>query len=169
METQAKKEQKLTAKLKKIKTRSGTPLLAMGGGIFRPTTRKKVLGIVKRPEPGMSTNQFWYRRRNEVERALLDLQLFIKVAGKNNINQVLTKEALRPVFEALLWHPVVERDEPDLNRAEIAQLLIETGFSYLLSMKRDSIPSSSRRTIREAIDASNYLVLSFKANKGVKP
>jgi len=58
------------------------------------------------------------------------------VAGKNNVNQVITQEAFEPVVEALLWHPVVQRADPDFKRAEIAQLFIRVGFNYLASMKR---------------------------------
>lgn len=161
MEARNRKKQKLIDKFKKqIKTRRGTPFLHMGGGIFTSNTRKKVLGIRKQPEPGINTNQFWYRRRNDVETALLDLQLFIEVAGKKNVNPVVNQETLKPIVEALLWHPVVDHDEPDLKRAEIAQLFIEAGFNYLGSMK--SIPRSIRSTIDDAVDLSGYLVKSFK-------
>lgn len=155
-------KEKTIVKFRQIKTKSGTPFLYMRGGIFTPNTRKKVLGIMKQPEPGMSTNQFWYKRRNDVERALIDLRLFIEVAGKDNVNQIITQESLRPIVEALLWHPVVHHAAPDLNLAEIAQLLIEVGFSYLRGIGHN-VPLSSQRTIEEAIDLSNYLVSEVEA------
>ena len=164
MEPQETREGKLIAKFrKKIKTRKGTPFLDVAGGIFTPTTRKKVLGIVKQPEPRVSRNQFWYKMRNQVERALLDLQLFIEVAGKNNVNQVITQETLKPIVEALLFPYSMDGDlKPDLNRAEIAQLFIETGFSYLKSMKPENITLTHKDTIERAIDLSRYLVEMFK-------
>ncbi|MGA2310362.1 MAG: hypothetical protein ABSG57_12555 [Candidatus Bathyarchaeia archaeon] len=42
------------------------------------------------------------------------------MAEKDQVNQVLTQENLTPVVEALLWHPVVDRADPDFGRAEIA-------------------------------------------------
>lgn len=168
MEKENARRKKVIAKFKKITTKNGTLFPAMGGGIFTPTTRKKVLGIMKQPEPGVSKNQFWEDRRNSVERALIDLRLFVEVAGKNNINQVITQENLKPIVEALLWYPLVAQAEPDLNLARIAQLFVDYGFAYLRGMMghtRYGIPRSSQRTIEEAIDLSNYLVFQAEAAK----
>ena len=147
-------------KFQKIRTKKGTPFLDMSGGIFTPKTRKKILGITKQPEPGMSANQFWYKRRLQVERALIDLMLFIEVSGKDNINQVITRESLDPLIRSLLWTQLFE-EGPDKNQAEIAQLLVEQGFNYLEGMFHSSdphLPRSSQRTIEEAVDLSKYLV-----------
>jgi len=148
-------------KIERLKRILGKHILEMDSGIFRTETRKKILGIKKQPEPGLDRNQFWYKRRKQVERALIDLTLFIEVSGKKNVNQVITQESLRPVVSALLWHPIVDRVDPDVNLAEIAQLLIESGFSYLREMFRATdrhLPLSSQRTIEEAVDLSKYLV-----------
>jgi len=158
---------KIEARFRKIKTKNGTRILDAGSGIFTHTTRKKVLGISKQTEPKTSIDQFWWKRRNEVERALIDLDLFIEVAGEDNINQVITKESLAPIIEALLWHPIVDDDVPDLNRAEIAQMLIQDGFDYLSRGVRPlayDIPSIAKRTILEAVELSHYLVSDIKVH-----
>lgn len=121
---------------------------------------------MKQPEPGVSKNQFWEDRRNAVERALIDLRLFVEVAGRKNVNQVITRDSLKPIVEVLLWYPIVDRTEPNVNLAEIAQMLIEEGFGYLRGMfqfgSEHSISSSMQRTIADAIDGSKHLVFQVE-------
>jgi hypothetical protein len=62
---------------------------------------------------------------------------------------------------ALLRDPLFAKADPDVNRAEIAKLFIETGFNYL-SKKSYNVTLSHERTIKEAIDLANYLAESFK-------
>jgi hypothetical protein len=93
-----------------------------------------------------------------VKTALDDLLLFVEVASKDNVNEVVTKESLRYIFDVLLGY----EQEPDLIRAEIAHLLINAGFRYLQEKKRNQIPLSSHRVIEEAIDLSNYLIDKFR-------
>lgn len=78
------------------------------------------------------------------------------------MNQVITTETLKPVVEALLWHPVVARAEPDLTRAEIAQLFIRVGFDYLSSMRPSDMTKAHQDTVNQASDLSNWLVDRFK-------
>lgn len=57
---------------------------------------------------------------------------------------------------------------PDLNRAKIAQLLIEEGLRYLRSLfikSKQDIPLSSQKTIEEAIDLIKYLVFQVESLK----
>lgn len=166
---------KLIDKFKKIKRKNGTSCLAMGSGIFKHKMRLKVLGIKKRPKQGQPAKDFWQKRRDSVERALIDLRLFVEVAGRKNIDQIITRDSLRPVVETLLWRPLVMdkyiHDEavyssvPDLNLAEIAQLLIETGFVYLCSIFKDSehgISPSIQTNIYNAIEDSKHLVFQVE-------
>lgn len=132
-------------------------LLRGGGGIFTPKTRKGLLGILGQAGRARTRNQFWYKVRNRVRTALTDLQLFIEVTGKNNVNQVVTQETLAPVVKALLSF----KEGPDLKRAEIARLFIRTGFNYLKSKEKD-ITLSHHRTTEEALDLTDFLVESFK-------
>ncbi len=138
------------------------------GGIFRQSTREKMAAKedIWRAREAKST--FWYRQRENVKTTLLDLKLFVEVAGKKNVNLVITRESLRPIIEALLWRPIVSHAEPDVNLAEISQLLIEVGFNYLHGMFQDAerdIPLSSKRTLEEAIDLSTHLVAECKSLK----
>lgn len=135
------------------------------GGIFTRKTREKLLikkGISERGQP---VNTFWYRQRENVKTALIDLQLFIEVADEKNVDQVITRETLEPILYALLYS-VRARDllNPNQNRAEIANLFIQGGFIHLKEVTRN-ITLSHQRTIDEAIDVSNFLTDSLKPEK----
>ena len=139
------------------------PFIDRDGGIFTASKRRRLL----RYSPGRrgyseEDATFRYDVRRFVKQALVDLELFIEVADKKDMDKVLNSETLRPIVEALLWHPVVEQAEPDLTRAEIAQSFIQAGFDYLSSMKIHEIPSLHQRVISEAIELSHLLVKSFK-------
>ena len=130
------------------------------GGIFRNTTREKIItkeGISGRD---IKRDQFWYKQRENVKTALIDLQLFIEEAGHNNVNQVVKDETLKPIVAAILKSPYPH--DPDLKKAEIARLFILAGFNYLALVNRDNVTLSHKRTIDEAIDLSDYLVESLK-------
>ncbi|MDH5481480.1 MAG: hypothetical protein OEY22_01175 [Candidatus Bathyarchaeota archaeon] len=132
------------------------------GGIFRDATRERIMtkkGISGR---GRTKAQFWYRQREYVKTALIDLQLFLEMAGKNNVNQVVTAESLKPIVNALLWHPILDEDAPDQNRAEISELFIKAGFEYLNVKSSNHITLSHKRTIDEALNLTSYLVRHFK-------
>ncbi|MGA2308286.1 MAG: hypothetical protein ABSG57_01905 [Candidatus Bathyarchaeia archaeon] len=163
------------------------------GGIFRKNRRKQLLGILGRGgrmgEGGklegsgkmekQAKSTFWYKVRSSVRVGLVDVNLFVEVADRDDVNQVVTKETLEPIVKALLLKPTIYvpviagsekeggrqravREPPDLVRAEIAMLLIKYGFGYLKSMQMNHITSSHRRTIDDAFDLSNYLVELFK-------
>ncbi len=151
-------------KFQRLRTRNGTPFLEMGGGIFTPKTRKKILGIMKQPKPGMSTNQFWYKIRNQVERALIDLWLFVEVSGEQNMNQVMTRKSLEDLVYSLLTIQLF-KEGPDKNLAEIAQMFIKQGFAYfenMFSLSEYRLPLSSKRTMEEAVDLSEHLLLQVE-------
>ena len=139
-----------------------SPSLSSNGGIFTKIARKRLLGISGKAGRDRSKSDFWYDRRENIKNALIDLQLFIEVAGDDNIYQVISRNSLESVFRALLRHPILDKAEPDLNRAQIAQYIIEAGFDYLRRMKESHVTASHDRTINDAIDLSRYLVESFK-------
>jgi len=132
-----------------------------GGGMFTTKTRKRLAGILGLAGRDRTKHDFWHDVRKRVKTALVDLQLFI-ISGKSHVDKVVTRENLKPVVRTLLWHPVVDKDPPDRNRAEIAQLFIEEGFNYLRSKTSGHVTLSHSRTIEEALDLSNYLVRHFK-------
>jgi len=141
-------------------------------GIFTEKTKKQMLRIFRIPK-GVSHAQFWYRRREGVKTALFDLELFLEMAGRKNVNRVLTKETLKPIIDALLFHPILDQEPPDRKRAEIANLLIEAGFDYLRKMStristRRSIFPLEQRVIDDAIAVSNYLVEYFESEESEK-
>lgn len=141
--------------------------LTHGGGIFTKKTMQKLLGIKKLAVKGKTKVNFWYDRRENIKAALSDLELFIHVAGKDNINQTLNEETLRPIVTALLsdrmGETFLERVGPDLKMAEIAQLFIQDGFSYLQSVMQ--IPPHDQELISNAIALSHFLVEFFKPEK----
>ena len=138
-------------------------------GIFYPKTRAKLLGIKTQgretAEPFKTSQEkanFWYRRRNEVKGCLKDLELFIEVANKNSVNEVITLERLKPLVEALLLRPVWKNAEPDLERAEIAKLFIHAGFEYLMQMQKIYIREYDATTINNAREEANFLIDLFR-------
>lgn len=129
------------------------------GGIFWGKTRERIM--TKRGLSGRSRaiNTFWYRQRENVKTALIDLQLFIEMAGKDQVNQVVTRETLKPVVEALLSKPIEDRAKAELTRAEIAQLFIETGFNYLRATQ--PLPQAIHETLNNASDSIDFLIRNF--------
>jgi len=175
------RKEKTIAKFKSLRIvtsrdKTGRPFLDVSQGIFSRITRKRLMGLSGLSGRNRTKKDFWYDVRKQVKLALIDLQLFIEVAGKNNLNQVITRESLRPVVEALLWRPLVMdkythneeiyRLVPDLNRAKIAQLLVEVGLSYLRGISLNTefdIPSPLQKTIEDAVDTSKFLVLTVES------
>jgi hypothetical protein len=146
--------------------------LIQGCGIFTKKTVNKLLGKEKRSGKGKTENQFWYDRKNSVRRALVDVELFIHAANKDNVKQTVNRETLEPVVEALLGYrwPVsfetkkfaAEEVELSPEIAEVAKMFIETGFAYL-SKKDYLMTLSHEQTRAAAVDLANYLAESFKA------
>jgi hypothetical protein len=136
-------------------------------GIFKTTKRQQLIGrkrIYERKEgedERYIKNTFWYRTRNQVRTSLIDLELFIETAGKDNVNQVVTAENLEPIVNALLLHPILDEEKPDRRRAEIARLFISKGFKYLRS-KGGTHLGFYERIVDDALEATDYLVANFK-------
>lgn len=100
--------------------------------------------------------------RNIARKEIADLTRLARTLPRNQFVQIFRSKILRELTETLLWHPVVEKADPDLERARIAQLFIESGFNYLRYMKGNRVTLSHRRTIDEAVDLSVFLLESFK-------
>jgi len=131
------------------------------GGIFRSKTRERILTGEGISLGDTYRNQFWYRHRENVKTALIDLQLFVELAGRSNVNQVVTWESLTPIVSALLKGFAVG-GERDMNRAEMAQMFVQRGLEYLREMNPD-MSLVEIRTIDEATDLSKRLVRATHA------
>lgn len=130
------------------------------GGIFTKKTREKILtkkGISGR---GQTINTFWYRQRESIKTALIDLQLFVEEAGESNVKQVINEETLKPLVDSLLSFSYLSL--PELRKAQIARLFIKVGFKYLSSIYHNDLTKSHQNTISEATDLSDYLAEHLK-------
>jgi hypothetical protein len=104
-----------------------------------------------------------------VKNALVDLELFINMADKDQISQVLARESLEPVVGALLQYASGYGEEPDPNMAEIADMLVLLSFRFLKEGAKGNITLSHARTITEAVDLSDYLVQRIKGTPYYTP
>jgi hypothetical protein len=143
--------------------------LGTQGGIFQKRTREKILTGKNVSGRGIKKNQFWYRQRENVRTALIDINLFVELSDKNDIDQVVKKESLEPIIGSLLLGVAVFNEPPDQNRAEIADMLIQQGFSYLQQKAGENITISHQRTIDEALDLSSYLLQKIKGERYSQP
>ena len=130
------------------------------GGIFTQKTIERI--ITKRGLSGRSkdVNTFWYRQRENVKTALVDLQLFIEEAGKSNVKQVVTADSLNPIVYGLLDLPIGQEKIPDQNLCEIAKLFIEAGFRYLSGTQEKYMTRSHEDTVTNALDLARFLAKS---------
>lgn len=132
------------------------------GGIFTRKARERLIGIARPFGNNQSKNDFWMKRRYDIQSALIDLTIFFEVAGPQNVHQVVTVETLEPVIKSLLYADEIHLgDQPDPKKALIAQFLIEAGFHFLARNQPHKITSSHKRTLEEAIDLSRYLTAEF--------
>jgi len=163
MSIEKQREKYLIAKFK--------PFIArQGGGIFTRKTRERLLGTRHLSGRDRTKNDFWYDVRNRVKSALVDLELFVQTADKQQKEQVLTKDSLEPAISALLTpHFSWSEQQPNPVKAEIADMLIKHGFSYLGEMAKKDITLSHDRTMKEALDLSNYLLQKIKGTDYYKP
>lgn len=139
------------------------PFIHERGGIFTSKARKRLLGLSPgRPGWTEETSDFRSDRNRDVKQALVDLAMFIEIADKKDVNKVLNVETLKPGVERLLWWPVVAGNEPDLERAKIAQLFIRAGFDYLTAMT--GYEALYRRIVDEAHELSDLIVRSFEGD-----
>ena len=130
------------------------------GGIFGRKTREKIITKEGISESSPARNTFWYRQRENVKTALLDLYLFLEEAGDDNLKQVITEETLNPIIQSIFKrHPL---DGTDPRKAEIARSLILAGFYYLRNTHVGKLTVSHQNTIHEAVDLADFLAESLK-------
>ena len=140
------------------------------GGIFITKTRKRLSGALGLSGRGRTINDFWFDVRRKVKNALKDIELFLKCADKDQIDQVLTHESLEPVVHELLSGLNTWDDyEPNPKRAEAAHMFIEWGFKYLRDKGRKSVTLSHNRTFKEALDLSDFILASIKGTPYYTP
>ena len=139
------------------------PFFHERGGIFTSKARKRLLGL----SPGRSgwaeeTSDFRSDRNHDVKQALVDLEMFIDVADKKDIDRVLNEGSLRPVVAALL--PLSAG--PDRSRAEIADMFVRWGLDYLVStVGRDNpIIAAFQPDIDKIVQLSYLLVRSLEGD-----
>jgi hypothetical protein len=159
-----REKKRLIAKYMRLYQELDNQSFSARGGIFTKKTRKRLLGIEGQTGRGRTKYDFWYDVRKYVKTALIDLQLFIELAGKSNIDQVITAESLKPVLYSLVWHPVIHKEEKDMEKAKIAKLLIDVGFGYLSSNMHKHLTEPHRRSIGEAIEVADYLVKTLETD-----
>ena len=131
------------------------------GGIFQDRTRRQLLNLPpskKRGRPkdddlsGEALNQFsWQRIRDNIRKALVDLELFLEVAQEDQIRQVCNEESFAPITK-VLFHTPQARCEPYSNsRAKIAGQFIEWGFAYL---RQNKLNMANKDALEKAVDLS---------------
>jgi len=123
------------------------------GGIFWQKTREKIVTKEGIYESSPAKNTFWYRQRESVKTALIDINLFLEEAEEKDVDRVFTRDSLEPLLQNLL--PLLE--EPNPNRAKIASLLIRTGFDYLRTYARFDITRKQDQEVNEALELARHL------------
>jgi hypothetical protein len=94
---------------------------------------------------------FWNRTRDKLL-TKKGIQLFIETATENNVNQVFNEETLKPFVDALLY-----RYTTNSTKTKIAQMFIETGFSYLRQATLGLATPVQKRAIDDAMDLTKQL------------
>jgi len=101
------------------------------GGIFTQGGRKRLLGLA-RPYGGGSDKtlyNYWNRARTYVINALVDLELFIEVADKSQIDKTVTAENIEPILKILLYKPIIEtRSENNTFWEEVGKEIKLLGY-----------------------------------------
>lgn len=149
-------------------------------GLFTAATRKRLLDeLPKEKEEIISKDvvlklgilkplKFKGCKRHEVRErvitALIDLELFITTCDTYSEKEVFTPKNIEPLVKALLFDPILELDDPDLKKAEIAKLFINYGFSYLTKMQPKQISRATKQSIEVALDTANFLVQFFRSS-----
>lgn len=133
------------------------------GGLFTPRTRQRLIGEAKTERK--TKNDFSYDVRERVKNGLADLTLFMKFGDLKDIEQTITAENLKPFIESLFETKYPVKRRSDIRTIAIANLLVQLGFYHLYMVDRHKITQAHKRTIREALDLSNYMFQSFLAEK----
>jgi len=146
---------------KKYRDLYGNEKCSRSGGIFGWKRRQQLLGLVGKSggRGGVKEGErntiydFWYRVRETVKTALIDLQLFIETASDKDANLVLNKDSLESLVHALLYQP-----KEDTMKVKIAQMFAEQGLGYLRH-KSQFITQSQMDSIDETIEMTKQLTV----------
>ena len=133
-------EFKIEQILERYRERGGNALK----GLFTAVTRKRLLGEIPDKEKeifgkdvvlkcgNIEPLKFKGSKRHEdrerVKTALIDLELYTIMCDGYSEKEIFTPKNIEPLVKALLFYPVLDRDKPDLKKAEIAKLFIDYGF-----------------------------------------
>lgn len=126
---------------------------------------EKTLKGPGRPSEAARKRQRYLRIRNVARKEIADLTKLAKTLSEHQREQIFNVDYFTGLTGTLFTWPGIERANPELKKAEIAELFIQAGFSYLSSMKRDHMTLSHKRTLEEAIDLSRYLLDSFRPER----
>lgn len=148
-------------KNEQVKAKFGRFVETAGGGIFTRKTRRRLIGVSGMSGRERTKTDFWYDVRNRVKNGLVDLEVFIECAETDQINSVITWDSLTAIISALLRGYTLG-GKPDLNRAEIAQMLTQKSLEYLREMSAVSLSLTENRTIEEATDLSQHMLYDIK-------
>lgn len=144
----------------------GHPEYYSRGGIFKKDRRKQLLGLRKRPLKGQSKSTFWYHIRENVKNGLIDLQLFIEIAGEESINKVMNAESLEPIVYAFLFSNKPQNEEDVSVKAKVAQMLVEHGLDYLRSESGfGQLRKKEEQEIDDAIELSKQLAFRLLSHR----
>ena len=133
------------------------------GGIFSRSGRERLAGVKRPFGPGQSKNSFWFKRRNDIKSAFMDLAAFFSVANPENIQQVATLENIKPFIDALFW---TDLDDPetkilDSQKAKLAVLLISVSIAFLREGNPIYELYLDDKKFKETIDLAHYLAANF--------
>ena len=142
---------------------------------------------IKKRKEADARRQRYFHIRNVARKEIDDLVKLVKTLPEKQFEQIFNIDRIKPqpyavtekekeklqektkpaddfpelVF-SLLRYPIIDKDDPNMNRAEIAQLFIQWGFEYLCSMAPDLMTLSHEQTRAAAVDLADYLAESFK-------
>jgi hypothetical protein len=121
------------------------------GGLFTESKRKRLLSDERKSGRDRKNANFWYDVRETVKTGLIDLRLFLEIAGENNVTKVITTEDFGEVIHTLLY-----TSKAQATKAKIAQMMIEAGLRYIKGTSK-FITQNQNRTIEDAIEISRQL------------
>jgi hypothetical protein len=137
------------------------------GGIFRSSSRDRLLGITKSYGGRYANNiliNFTNRITEYVKTALLDLELFVETMEKSKVSKAINAETVSPFLNT--YFQIGKRDltEKDYVKAEVARLMIQSAFEYLSwpNIELKPIPDYEKKIVDNALDLSNNLAIRMK-------
>jgi len=124
-------------------------------GIFTQRVRQQLVG--ERPK---YENTFWYRIRNDVRLSLIDLALFVETASKNDVDKIITAEALEPFANSFFYIAFPDQASPE--RARVGALFIRKGLEYLSRANSKHMTLPNQTAVRSAESLVDYFVANIE-------